>query len=106
MPQRTFETTQLIEWGIHELDGCEHVLHYDDLGMDKFEVEREVVFRAPDDGKLWRFTYEYNNGAGYNDITGCSTWQGDNTPKPETESFTADEVVGREVTVTRYKIVK
>jgi len=102
MPRRTFQTQQLIDWGVHELDECEHVLHHEDLGMDKFECDRELVFRAPDDGRCWRFVYQYNNGAGYNDITGCSTWTGDCKPRPEREEFTAVEVAPLEKVVVVY----
>ena len=101
--ERIFQTQQLIDWGIHEVEECMYVVHFKDLGMRSFEVEREVVFLAPDDEKLWRFTYEYNSGAGYDDIVGTS--YGGNV-KPETPTFTAVEVEEHVVTVTSYQEIE
>ena len=56
MPKRTFDTKLLIEWDIHDWGLIEHphVVHFAQLGMRKHEVRCELVFRAPDDGRLWK----------------------------------------------------
>ena len=101
MPKRTFETTQLIEWGIHNFYEDGYVVHFEEVGMSTFEVDCLLVFRAPDDGKLWRFGFQINDGSGYNDITGTSS-EYNGGMKPETLQFTAEEVKPVEVTVTKY----
>lgn len=98
---REFKTTQLIEWGIHEIWDSEHFVHHEDRGMDKFECEAFVVFRAPDDEKLWGIEYKYNNGAGWNSFTGISYGE---DPTPERESFWAIEVHARQVVKTVYEV--
>lgn len=100
MPTRTFETEKIIEWGLHEWEDCEHVLHFAHLYMHKFEVRCELVFRAPDDGKIWRFEFAVNNGAGYNEISG-TTYGAD--AKAERFSFEAVEVEPRDKVVTVYE---
>lgn len=100
--KRTFETTQLLEWGIHNLDDCEYVVHVDELGADGYESLRRVVFRAPDDAKLWQFEYEYSNGACYDDMIGTSD---PDDPKPERPSFEATLVEPRLTVATVYKPV-
>jgi hypothetical protein len=103
---RAFQTQQLIDWGITHFDDDDdemRIVAREELGMRSFECRAAIVFRAPDDNKLYRFTYEYNNGAGYNDITGIS----DKPYKPEQQSFTAAEVVPvtRLIEVTTYESV-
>jgi hypothetical protein len=102
MPTRVFETTQLIEWGVHEYYECEHVLEMEEDGMDKFEVDCHLVLKAPDDGRLWRIEFQINNGAGFNDFTGIS--YGDNL-RPEQESFLGTEVEPKQKTITVYTTV-
>jgi len=102
MPKRRFQTQQLINWGVHDEEN-EIVVHDEILGMDKFECECERVFRAPDDGKLWRFTYERNDGAGYDDIVGTSYGS---TARPELPYFDAVEVEAVEVITTKYRPVE
>lgn len=102
MPRRTFDTQQLIDWGVHEYYECEHVLEMEEDGMDKFEVDCHLILQAPDDGRLWRIDFQINNGAGYNDFTGIS--YGDNL-RPEVQSFTGIEVEPKQKTVTYYEPV-
>ena len=103
MPTRTFNTQQLIEWGVHEYYECEHVLEMEEDGMDEFEVNCHLVFKAPDDGRLWRLEFQINNGAGYNDFVGIS--YGDNL-RPEQKSFVGTEVEPKQKTVTVYEEVE
>lgn len=102
MPTRLFETTQLLEWGIHEYDECEHVLEMEEDAMGEFEVDCHLVFKAPDDGRLWRVDFQINNGAGYNDFTGTSY---DDNLRPERESFLGTEVTPKQKTITYYEPV-
>lgn len=104
MTERVFRTQQLIDWKVThswEWDECEHVVNWTIVGPNDFETIAAIVFRAPDDGKIYRFEYEFNNGAGYNDITGISS----EPYKPECNCFTAREVtaVTRLVEVTTYE---
>jgi hypothetical protein len=71
--------------------------------MDKFEMLTEIIFRAPDDGKLWRIEIEENYGAGYNNIRGID--YSDN-PEPEEKSFEAEEMEEYEKTVTLYRKIE
>ena len=102
MPTREFGTTQLLEWGVHEYDECEHVLEMEEDAMEEFEVDCHLVFKAPDDGRLWRLDFQINNGAGYNDFTGIS--YGDNI-RPEQKSFLGTEVEPKQKTITYYEAV-
>jgi len=103
MPTRRFETTQLIEWGIHQLEDCEYVVQNEIVGTDKFEHICELIFMAPDDNQYWCFRYEANDGAGYNDIVGTS-W-GDNV-RPERDHFDAWQVRPMTITTVVYKRVE
>lgn len=106
MNKRTFETAQLIEWGIHELDEdeCEHILQFEKRWMDEFKVYCDLVFTAPDDGRFWRIEVAINNGAGWNSLTGTS--RGLPTPRPEQKTFDAIEVEKVEVVETVWRVVQ
>ena len=102
MPLRHFETQQLIDWGMAYPEECQHVVRTEETGMDSYESTMDVVFRAPDDGKFWLFEYQYNNGSGWNSISGIS----DDPYKPEWPTVTAHEVEPYEVKTTKYRVIK
>jgi hypothetical protein len=100
---RTFKTQQLIDWGVrpHNEDECEHIVTVEELGMHSFDCEAALVFRAPDDGLLYRFEYRYNNGVGSNSVTGISF----DPYVPECDSIVATRVdrVTRLIEVVTYE---
>lgn len=94
---RVFQTTALIEWGIHRPDECEHVVRDEYAGSIGFETIRSVVFKAPDDGHLWMIEYEWR--AGSKSIS--ETMRG--KAEPATPEFEAVMVAPRIVTRTIYE---
>ena len=74
--KRNFTKAQLIEWGVAnkksgkyyyeppEIDDESNAVVADvHLCNDEYEEVRARVFRAPDDGLLWRIQYEKNDNA-------------------------------------------
>jgi hypothetical protein len=89
MSKRKFANKTLADWGIHETEDCPHV-------VDISRSQRwwcKIVFRAPDDGKLWRIACTVNTDAGYSDI------------EDESGGLDAVEVETHEVLRTEYRPV-
>ena len=102
---REFTGQQLIDWGLHEWGECEHVLHDRGHRMSRFECELEIIFKAPDDCKLYCLPFKYSDGSGYNSISGVDLCFG--KPEPAFDKITLHEVraVKRLVEVTNYEKV-
>jgi len=108
MPTRTFTGQQLIDWGIHETEECKHVVHTEHTGMYKSVCKAALVFRAPDDDRLWLLGYSYNDEAGIHTLV---RWDWDQKTKtslatPYQETHVATEVRPREVKRIIYDVVK
>lgn len=109
MPTRTFDTQQLIDWELDTLEECQHIVH---IGLPivglpivgKSDYTMEVVFRAPDDGRLWSINPEFSNPAGYSSITGIPM-RGIDEPKSDRPVHVGHEVEAKTRTITYYQRV-
>lgn len=97
--ERDFSPKLLIEWGIHETEDCEHVVSCTYSGHSNNCIVEDVVFRAPDDGQLWMFQYEFAPLAGVNNIEDYEGFRGDPT-------ITGFAVEPYEVKVTKYRKIQ
>ena len=104
MPSREFDTQQLIDWEIDELDDCEHLVHIGEQNVGESDYTMQVVFRAPDDGRLWSIEPQFNNASGYNSITGV-TMRGLDKIEPDRPTHIGHEVEAKTRMVTHYEKV-
>jgi len=102
MPSREFDTQLLINWKVDMEDDCPHVVHIGEQQVDEFDYTQEIVIRAPDDGRLWSIPVEFNNGAGYNSITGTRSRMCGDELRPERATHTGYEVEPKQKTITYY----
>jgi hypothetical protein len=99
MPTRTFTRDQLDAIGVphdlptdpaHAPEGAAVELHCEQIGTSRWSSFRNLVFRAPDDGRAYRVTYQ----RGLTEHQECDLWRAD--------EIKAVEVEPRQVTVTRW----
>jgi hypothetical protein len=105
VPNRIFTRDQLDEWGVpHDLPEEEHAadypdaaieLHREQTGSRRWVSVHKLIFRAPDDGKAYRVTFE----------VGLTEEQEDHDPWADEDTVTGVEVEQRTETVTRWKPV-
>ncbi|NUK07491.1 hypothetical protein HRW18_05570 [Streptomyces lunaelactis] len=100
MTIRTFTTDQLEEIGVpfecygEPIDGFATELHREQIDTRRWVSVHVLVFRAPDDGKAYRVTYQRP----LTEHQECDTWFDDEIKAVEMEQ--------REVTVTKWLPVK
>lgn len=90
---RTFSTQILRDWEVDYCEDCALVVACDFVrSPDASYSACEIVFRAPDDSKLWRFTYLFSAISGSSNLTEYTT-----VDAVEVEPYTAQ--------VTRFRAV-
>jgi hypothetical protein len=102
---RTFTRDQLEEIGVpHELNESDDPNGSDDLATElhceqtstrRWVSVHKLIFRAPDDGKAYRVTYQQP----LTEYQECDTWFSQ-------DEITATEVEQRQVTITRWMPVE
>lgn len=100
MPIRRFTRDELDEMGLpHGYDGEPGkeatIVQEQQLDTRRWVSVHEVIFRAPDDGKLYAVAYQQ----------GLTESQDDTDPWFYDDTVTADEMEPHEVTVTTYRKV-
>lgn len=97
MATRTFTADQLDEIGVPfelpddlEVPGLATELHREHIDSRRWVSVHQLIFRAPDDGKAYRVTYQ----RGLTEHQECDTWFDDEIEAVEMEQ--------REVTVTKW----
>jgi hypothetical protein len=97
MTTRTFTIDQLDEIGVpfdcctEPIEGFATELHREQVDTHRWTSVHELVFRAPDDGKAYRVTYQRP----LTEHQECDRWFGD-------DEITATEVEQQSVTVMRW----
>lgn len=100
MTTRTFTADQLDEIGVpfecyeQPIEGFATELHREQVDTHRWSSVHELVFRAPDDGKAYRVTYQRP----LTEHQECDRWFGD-------DEITATEVEQQPVTVMRWRPV-
>lgn len=101
MPTRIFTRDQLDAMGVphdlptdpaHAPEGAAVQLHCEQYASRRWVSAHELVFRAPDDGRAYRVTYEQ----------GLTELQEDTDPWVYDDEIEAVEVEARQVTVTSW----
>ncbi|WP_406161043.1 hypothetical protein [Streptomyces canus] len=90
MSTREFTREQFDEWDFPggRVAGAPEILHREQVDSRRWVSVHELVFRAPDDGKVWRVHYE----------RGLTESQDDTDPWNDERTIEADEVERVEVT--------
>lgn len=90
MPTRTFTRDELDELNVAW--GGKHNVHVEQVDEGRWQVHYSVVFRAPDDGRLWEVGFQ----RGATEMQECDRWY-------DEQEITATEVEPYVVEVTKYR---